>query len=111
ENNDLVGVNDDQANSLKVLADYTNPDGQLSFAHLEQKINDVPVFRGEVKAGFAKDGRMIRVINNLAPGLDYESLSRNFGDPLDAVKAAARHINYELKSVDVTVNAGESNDL
>src|SRR5688572_4562124 len=30
ENNDLVGVTDEQANSLKVLADYTNPDGNLS---------------------------------------------------------------------------------
>ena len=111
ENNELIGVNDQQADSLKVLADYTNPDGNLSFAHLEQRINDIPVFRGEVKAGFAKDGRMIRVINNLAPGLDYDSLSTDFRNPVDAVKAAARHLNYELKQVDVTANAAESTDL
>ena len=41
---------------------------------------------------------MIRVINNLAPGLDYESLSTDFRNPLDAVKAAAGHINHELTS-------------
>src|SRR5688572_4772706 len=69
QNNDLVGVTDEQADRLLVLSDYTNPDGKLSFAHLEQRINNVPVFRGEVKAGFDQDGRMIRVINNLAPGL------------------------------------------
>ncbi|MDP9179822.1 MAG: hypothetical protein M3O61_19295, partial [Gemmatimonadota bacterium] len=43
ENNDLVGVTDDQTDSLNVLADYTNPDGKLSFTHLEQRINNVPV--------------------------------------------------------------------
>src|SRR5262249_31392020 len=98
ENNSLIGVSEAQAGSLKVSADYTNPDGNLSFAELDQEINDIPVFRGEIKAGFTRDGRIIRVINNLAPGLEYESLSNNFGDSLDAVKAAARYINYDLKS-------------
>lgn len=111
ENNDLVGVSDEQADGLVVTADYTNPDGNLSYAHLEQKINGVPVFRGEVKAGFTKSGQIIRVINNLAPGLDYGSLSTEFGDPVNAVRSAARNINYELKTVDVTPNAAESTDL
>ncbi len=111
ENNSLIGVSDAQADGLKVTADYTNPDGKLSFANLEQRINGIPVFRGEVKAGFTKDGEMIRVINNLAPGLDYESLSNDFRNPLDAVKAAARNINYELTSTDTTPNAATSNDL
>jgi len=111
ENNSLIGVSDAQADGLKVTADYTNPDGKLSFANLEQRINGVPIFRGEVKAGFTKDGEMIRVINNLAPGLDYESLSNDFRNPLDAVKAAARNINYELTSTDTTPNAAASNDL
>ena len=111
ENNALVGVSDEQANGLKVTADYTNPDGNLSFAHLEQEINGVPVFRGEIKAGFTKRGEMIRVINNLAPGLDYSSVSTDFGDPLDAVRAAAGHINHDLKSTETAVNAIESTDL
>ncbi len=111
ENNSLIGVSDAQADGLKVTADYTNPDGKLSFAHLEQRINGIPVFRGEVKAGFTKSGEMIRVINNLAPGLDYESLSNDFRNPADAVSAAARHINYELTSTDTTLNAATSNDL
>jgi subtilisin-like proprotein convertase family protein len=111
ENNNLIGVNDEQANQLKVAADYTNPDGNLSFAHLEQRINGVPVFRGEVKAGFTKRGEMVRVINNLAPDLDYDSLSKDFYDPLDAVKSAARHINYELTTPDVTRNDAVSTNL
>jgi hypothetical protein len=111
ENNSLIGVSDLQADSLKVTADYTNPDGNLSYAQLEQFINDVPVFRGEVKAGFTKSGEMIRVINNLAPGLNYDSLSTDFGNPTNAVKAAASYINYELKSTDTSLNAAASTDL
>ena len=111
ENNSLVGVSIAQADGLRVTADYTNPDGNLSYAHLEQSINGIPVFRGEIKAGFTKDGRVIRVINNLAPGLDYGSLSSDFGDPLNAVRSAAGYINYQLKPIDTTVNTAASNDL
>ncbi|HEV8593185.1 MAG TPA: M36 family metallopeptidase [Pyrinomonadaceae bacterium] len=111
ENNDLVGVTNEQTNELKVTADYTNPDGNLSFASLEQRIDGIPVFRGEVKAGFTKSGEMIRVINNLAPGLNYSSLSRDFSDPLNAVRSAAGNINYELKTPDITRNDSESTDL
>ena len=111
QNSDLVGVSDNQADQLRVLADYTNPNGYLSFVHLEQRINNIPVFRGEVKAGFTKNGEMIRVINNLAPGLDYESLSSDFRDPLDAVRSAFRQINSEPNAVDVTINNAASSDL
>jgi hypothetical protein len=111
ENNLLIGVSDAQVDSLKVTADYTNPDGNLSFAHLEQFIGGVPVFRGEVKAGFTKSGQMIRVINNLAPGLDYESLSTDFGDPLNAVKAAAGFINADAGKLDLRRNNAASTDL
>ncbi len=95
QNNNLIGVNEVQADNLKVTADYTNPNGEISFAHLEQTINGIPVFRGEIKAGFTKSGEIIRVINNLAPGLDYENLSTDFRDPLDSVKAAFSHLNKE----------------
>lgn len=111
ENENLIGVSDAQASALKVTADYTNPDNNLSFAHLEQFINDVPVFRGEVKAGFTKSGEMIRVINNLAPGLEYESLSSDFKNPLDAVRAAASSINVNSDSLDLNRNESASNEL
>ena len=111
ENDSLIGVSEAQADSLKVTADYTNPDGNLSFAQLEQSINGVPVFRGEVKAGFTKNGEMIRVINNLAPGLEYGSLSNDFRDSLDAVKSAANYINVNAGTLDLTRNSGASDDL
>ncbi len=111
ENNNLLGVNDAQADRLVVTADYMNPSGYLGFAHLEQRINGVPVFRGEIKAGFTKSGEMIRVINNLAPGLDYDSVSTNFGNPQDAVNAAYRNINAEPTKLDHEYNPTASTDL
>ena len=110
ENKALFGVTDTQADSLKQQANYTNPDGNLSFVNLEQEINGIPVFAAEVKAGFDRNGRMIRVINGLAPGLSYAALSTDFGDPQEAVKAAGRHIGHEIADDALRVNSKASSD-
>jgi hypothetical protein len=47
---------------------------------------------------------MFRVVNNLAPGLEYASLSTDFGDPLDAVASAAKFTGAELPENNVTLN-------
>ncbi len=111
DNSSLIGLRGGQAAELKVTADYTNPDGNLSYAHLEQFINDIPVFRGEIKAGFNKQGAMFRVINNLAPDLDYNSLAIDFGDPSDAVRAASDNLKFELKAADLVRSETESTKL
>ncbi|MBK6749119.1 MAG: M36 family metallopeptidase [Acidobacteria bacterium] len=111
QNNELIGITNQEVDGLKVAADYTNPDGNLSYVHLEQKFNNIPVFRGEVKAGFTKNGEIIRVINNLAPGVDASQVSRTFNNPLDAVRIAAQHIKHELRPEDVSKNEAESTDL
>ncbi len=111
QNSELTGTTVDQIDGLKVFSDYTNPDGNLSFVELNQEIDGIPVFHGEIKAGFTKNGEIIRVINNLAPGLAYESLSTNFHNPLDAVKAAAVHIEYNPKGEDLARNDAASDDL
>ena len=110
QNNALVGATDRQIDTLKIFADYTNPDGNLSFVELEQYIHGIPVFRGGVKAGFTRAGEMVRVINNLAPGLDYSRVSTNFGDPIDAVRFAAPLANYTLKNNDALPNESASTD-
>ncbi|MCW5955216.1 MAG: M36 family metallopeptidase [Pyrinomonadaceae bacterium] len=96
ENSDLFGMRDDQVSSLKNIADYTNPDGGLSFVELQQEINGVQVFMGEVKAGFGRNGELVRVINGLAPGIDASNVPSDFGDPADAVAAAAANIGHQL---------------
>lgn len=93
DNSGLVGARSEQIAELRVEADYTNPDGKLSFVELNQQIHGVPVFRGEVKAGFAPDGSIIRVINNLAPNIEVSEVSSDFGDPIAAVRVAAGHLD------------------
>jgi hypothetical protein len=51
------------------------------------------------------------VINNLAPGLDYGAISKDFGDPADAVRAAAGHIDHELRAEDTIVNRSASTEI
>ena len=111
ENASLVGVSNSQADKLTITSDYSNPDGELSFASLEQSVNGVPVFQGEIKAGFNKRGEMFRVINNLAPGLDEGSLSADFGDAAQAVQTAAGNLGIKTGSIDLTENASLSDDL
>lgn len=92
QNNGLIGLNNAQINSLKITADYANPDGNLSYIHFEQVIKGVPVFQGEIKAGFTKRNEIVRIINNLAPNLDYETLSEDFGSSEQAVSNALKFI-------------------
>ena len=111
QNNELVGMSSRQVDDLKATADYRNPQGDLSFARLEQFVDGIPVFRGEIRAGFTKNGEMFRVVNNLAPGLEGASLSREFGDPAEAVRRAAGYINYQLKESETRRNEAASSDL
>jgi hypothetical protein len=111
QNTNLFGVSDGQIDALATAADYTNPDGNLSFVHLEQKINGVPVFAGEVKAGFDSKGRIIRVINELAPGLDHERVAKDFGDPANAVRTAGQYIDHDLADANLILNSKQSTDL
>jgi hypothetical protein len=109
DNNELIGMTGEQINNLKVTADYTNPNGELSFASFEQFIDGIPVFRSEIRAGFNKQGAMFRVINNSAPELDYNSLSREFGDPAEAIIRASSFLNHTLK--ETMRNDAASTDL
>ncbi len=104
ENNELLGTTEAQLDDLKVSADYKNPDGNLSYVALDQEIKGIPVFRGEVKAGFTANGEIIRVINNLAPGLDYANISPDFGDAATALKLAANNVSWDLKADELVPN-------
>jgi hypothetical protein len=108
-NNELVILTDGQVDELKVAADYTNPAGNLSFVRLEQTINGIPVFNGEVNAGYDKNGNLFRVLNHLAPGLEYSSLSQDFGEPVAAVQNAFKHVERGITPDDTQLNVAASN--
>ena len=57
-----------QVQSLELVADYTNPSGNMSWVEFEQRINGVPVFQGLVRGGFTRNGELARVTGPLAAG-------------------------------------------
>lgn len=111
ENADLVGVAANQTDELTVFSDYTNPDGNLSFVELTQEIDGIPVFRGEVKAGFTKRGELVRIVNNLAPGLEKGNVSSDFGDPSQAVRIASDFADHQLRGFDLDLKQEQSSDI
>lgn len=114
-NNDLYGLNKDQIESLKTVTDYTNPSGNMSFVELEQRIDGIPVFQANVRAGLTRNGELIQTSGQLVPGLDYEGLARtknnlkstntqtSAASAAEAVAAGARSIGVEINPADLVV--------
>jgi hypothetical protein len=86
---------------LHEIADYTNPDGVLSFAQFEQRVGDVPVFGAEVTAGFTKKNEMFRVVNSLARGVGTRPVSNDFRSPETAVIRSASQVAIEIAPDDL----------
>lgn len=113
-NSDLIGLTKGQVRELVETASEKG-DQRLGFARLSQKIADVEVFQGEVSAGLARDGSIVRVINNLAAGVDHARVSTDFGHAIDAVRSATQNLGQETaelirndtKSTDRRVVFGE----
>lgn len=97
----IYGLSTRQIDELNVVSDYSNPNGLMHFVHLEQRINGFPVFRGEVKAGFAKNGELVRVIGNVLAYVDSELLDTDAGDPAMAVRAAAANLDVKIADGDL----------
>ena len=65
----LYGLTDEQAASLRLDADYTNPAGNLSWVRLVQEVHGVPVFRSELTVALSPRGEVVRTIGQLAVGI------------------------------------------
>jgi hypothetical protein len=99
ENAALYGLTPEQVQNLQVVADYTNPAGNLSWVEYEQRVNGILVFQGYWRAGLTIDGRILRTTGNLAAGLDYSRLPTSAKlTPADAAIAAAATIGIEVKA-------------
>jgi extracellular elastinolytic metalloproteinase len=89
ENAALYGLTSEQIGQLRTIADYTNPDGNLSYVKLEQVIHGIPVFRGQLRAAFTSRGELVRTVGELIPYLDYELLTEKPGiSSAEALKIA-----------------------
>src|SRR5215213_3949537 len=115
-NNDLYGLDDAQVGALKTVADYTNPAGNMSFVELEQRIDGIPVFQGNVRAGLTKNGELVRTTGLLVPGLDAAELTQRKNSFLSgarnaagsaSVDSAANAIASAARTIGVEVNPSE----
>jgi len=66
----LYGLTARQVAHLRKTAEYTNPEGNLSWVELQQEIGGVPVFQGSVRAMMTRGGELARTVGRLVPGLD-----------------------------------------
>jgi hypothetical protein len=110
QNEELVGVSSVEVMSLETVADYSTLEGEIGYAVLTQKIDGIPVFQGEVRAGFTKKGEIVRVINNLAPGLGGSASDFDFGSPELAVSYAFGHINRKADKVNLEFDGASSSE-
>lgn len=107
-NSGLVGVSSMEISQLEAVADYSTLQGEIGYVILTQKLEGIPVFQGEVKAGFTKRGEIIRIINNLAPGIGGVAIDSDFGSPELAVSYAFGHINRKPSQSDLNLNESAS---
>src|SRR5262245_1909737 len=75
ENADLYGMGPQQVAGLRMIGEYTNPNGKLSWVRMEQRWNGMKVFGGEMVAAFTRDGELVRTAGELTPGPDERDLA------------------------------------
>jgi subtilisin-like proprotein convertase family protein len=104
DNADLFGMSSQQVTNLRKIADYTNPNGRLSWVKMEQRWNGMRVFRGEMTAAFTSGGELVRVVGELAGGAGEKELETNPRvSAAQAVVAAAASLDMTLSESELTV--------
>lgn len=95
KNSVLFGLNSGDTADLAPIVDRRG--GKLTIVELHQTIGGVPVFQGQVKAAITSKGEVVRVVNNLAPGVETDTVSSDFGS---VELAVARSAGYVGRSID-----------
>jgi len=101
---DMYGLSARQIAQLRKTGDYTNPNGKLSWLRMEQQLNGMQVFRGELQAAFASNGELVRMVGGLIGGPeDVELETAAKVSAAQAVVAAAASIKASLTERDLIV--------
>ncbi|MDE2180274.1 MAG: M36 family metallopeptidase [candidate division NC10 bacterium] len=92
----LFGLSPSDVGNLVTTANYTNPAGNLRWVTLEQRLNGIPVFGGELRAAVTPDGQVATIASELAAGLDPALPSTPTTPPERAIQIAAQNIGVRL---------------
>src|SRR5262249_46487541 len=101
DNADLFGMSPQQVAGLRKTAEYSNPNGKLSWLRMEQRWNGMKVFGGEMVAAFTSDCELVQTVGELTPGPDEQEL-----ETIPEVSAAAAVV-AAAASVDMTLTESE----
>ena len=92
----LYGLSQAEVGALETTANYANPAGNLRWVTLEQRLNGIPVFRGELRAAVTQDGEIATMVSEIVPGLDSTTLGAPRLSPELAIQLAADNIGVRL---------------
>ncbi|HKR02720.1 MAG TPA: M36 family metallopeptidase [Pyrinomonadaceae bacterium] len=107
-NASLYGLTARQVAHLKKTADYTNPEGNLSWVELRQEVKGIPVFQGELRAMITKDGELARTVGRLVPDLDDTEVIDGGDVEVPATQlSAAQAVAAGAETLGLTVNPEE----
>ncbi len=101
----LYGLTERQIAELEKTSDYANPAGNLSWVSFRQEIDGIPVFGGELRAALTPDGKMVRTVSGLAPGVPERSTEGASREALAARLAvsAADAVSIAASSIGITI--------
>ncbi|MEZ5286851.1 MAG: M36 family metallopeptidase [Vicinamibacterales bacterium] len=103
------GVTDSQASDLALVSDYVNPAGNMGWAELEQRFNNIPVFQGRIRGGFTAKGELARTTGLLASGIDAGSLSTTPSvSAAQAISLAAASVSWKVAEASLAERPSES---
>jgi subtilisin-like proprotein convertase family protein len=106
QNPHLFGMSPQQVAGLRKGAEYTNPNGRLSWLRMEQRWNGLPVFQGEAVAAFTSGGELVRMSSGLTAGPEApELVTTPKVTAAAAVVAAAASIGVDLTEGQLAVKA------
>ena len=106
---EVYGLSQDQLDGLALVADYTNPAGNMAWVEFEQRINGLPVFQGLIRGGFTASGELARTTGPLAPGLVAAALPTTAGiSAAAAVSRAAANVGWLVPEASLTTKAVEA---
>ena len=98
DNSAMFGLFPNDVLDLVTTANYTSPAGHLSWVTLEQRLNGIPVFRGELRAAVTPRGELAAMVGELVSGLglDPKSLGTPRMTPEQAIILAAANIGVTI---------------
>jgi subtilisin-like proprotein convertase family protein len=95
DNAALFGLSGLDVTALETKATYGNPAGNLRWVTLAQRVDGVPVFRGELRAAVTAKGELTALAGELAPGLSGRRVAAPGLSAGEALRLAAADVGVD----------------